>query len=164
VSRLRRLQTCVWLTVDTALQAAGLERFLTRKLQPLRAHPPNAAATSLALWLLEIILARQHSSPDSASAPAGSPTVPHAQPASDTVPAGRQQVADRAHLTARTGRDGWMTAMQLLEEFKAHMPYHVVEQMLRESGCRGELAAAARLYGNWQALFSLLLPGALRCA
>jgi hypothetical protein len=54
-----------------------------------------------------------------------------------------------------------MTVAKLLQEYRVHLPYGVVEQVLRDYKCRDGLRFAARLYGSWTALFDLLLPGVL---
>jgi hypothetical protein len=148
------------------MQAAGLERFLTCKLQHYRNQTAGAAPTSLALWLLEGLLAKKHASSRlqmnaraaaSQGIPSGQPRTPVA--ASSDLAASPPCGGDKAQRGAEAEGEE-MTVKKLLQEYKAHLPYHAVEQILRDSCCREELILVSRLYGNWQALFDLLLPGA----
>lgn len=94
--------------------------------------------TSLALWLLECLLDRKLSAAPS-------------DPVSATP-------STAQHPGATRGEE--MSVTTLLEQYKTHLPCSAVEQILRDSCCREELAFVAKLYGNWQTLFELLLPGA----
>ena len=191
-----------------AVQAAGLERFLLRKLQPLRGQPPGAASTSLALWLLDVLLARRYSPADARHGAGGAAAAEPAHAgeaqqvgattqagAGETRCGGQQQVAasentasrrqeraaapylgprnplfaqsddDAAHnATADASNDlarsSSISVERLLEDFKRHLPQAPVERVLREACCWAELAVAARVYGNSQLLFGLLLPRA----
>lgn len=144
------------------VQAAGLERYLTRKLQHFRNGPADATATALALWLLELLLARQHAATPAAALQPHVP-LPSRPSAGKSPPSGLASTADRSRAAADPADQGeWLTVQQLLEDYKAHLPFFAVEQVLRDSNCRKELIFATRLYGDWSSLFELLMPGVLR--
>jgi hypothetical protein len=195
---------------------AGLERLLILRLQPYRNSSPDATATALALWLLEVLLSREPPSsaqPDESSAawplpqrladPASVATLSVVDPpvhntaTSACVTGLAEQSGPSAHVnpkargTVQSDGSWWdgrttscadvceseydqtnmegselsrgagklMSVARLLQEYKVHLPYGVVDQVLRGSNHRDGLRFAARLYGSWTALFELLLPG-----
>lgn len=120
------------------MQAHALEVYLTAKLRQYDDKPPDAAATSLALWLLEILLVRCVS--EAVSPRPGQPP---------QAPAGLPEAAPEEEVVA------------FIERHQRLLPWQAVEQILRAGGRRADLKAAARTYRVWPLVFSLSLPGAL---
>eukprot|EP00892_Ulva_mutabilis_P012108 jgi/Ulvmu1/926/UM102_0009.1 len=116
-------------------KTAALETFLSAKLRQYSGMPSDAAATSLALWLLEALLARSASE-------AVSPRPGAAQHDDEPSP----EVAT------------------FLKRHQAILPWQAVEQILRAGGRRADLKAAARIYRVWPIVFSLSVPGDVRGA
>lgn len=119
------------------MQATALEVFLTTKLKQYDTHAPDAASTSLALWLLEILLARCAS--EAVTPRSGQPPPPPQPTPRDAEPS--QEVA------------------AFIRRHQALLPWQAVEQVLRAGGRRSDLKAAARIYHVWPLVFSLSLPG-----
>lgn len=125
------------------------------KLQNRSGSAPDAASTSLALWLLEAILSRTHG----IAVPTMLDSMLVGPPHASTATVGSVLAA-----VALTGRDAPKSRVGEVTDFvrtyQELLPYNAVEQILLASGCREDLKEVARLYETWQTVFNLSVTSA----
>jgi hypothetical protein len=138
------------------MQAEGLEEYIRCKLQHRIQAEPDAASTSLALWLLEAILSRTYG----ASAPtmqgialAGIPYTGAGTEAGTAAP--------ETHFSGQAPRNAVAEVTEFVCAYQKWLPYKAVEQILLASGCQEHLKEVARLFAAWQTAFNLSVASAL---
>jgi hypothetical protein len=137
------------------MQAEGLEEYIRCKLLNMQAAP-DAAATSLALWLLKAVLSRTHDGPALATNINMLACPPPMISGSDEGTA-----APERHFPGESPLHGTAEVTEFVFANQQYLPYSAVEQILLSSGCRRHLKEVARLFEAWQTVFNLSVASAM---
>lgn len=121
-------------------------------MQNRSGHAPDAASTSLAVWLLEAMLSRAHSVHVPGTLDSLLASTPPA-----SVSTGQKAVAALSDSPGTCSEAD--EAVEFVRRYYQWLPYPAVEQILLARGCQEKLKKIANKHEAWRAVFSLSLAG-----